>query len=67
MIPKSEVYNAYKRFCASKNVSPDSEQFFSRRMTKDHGFEYKQSTINKERVRDYFWIDLTLKEPYYSR
>src|SRR5215204_1524967 len=55
MTLKSEVYGAYAKFCYAKDLKPESEQSFSRKMTMQYGFEYKQVT-NKEGERDYYWI-----------
>jgi hypothetical protein len=58
---KSEMYDSYTRFCKGKKLTVESEQSFSRRMTRKHKFEYKQCANERGRS-DYYWMDITLKE-----
>ena len=59
---KDEVHKAFKMFCSSKSLPIESEQqSFSRKLTKDHGFNYIQRRDDKGH-KPYYWIGLKLKD-----
>ena len=39
---KIDIYQSYKTFCRANNLSPVSEQSFSRILTNQHGFKCAQ-------------------------
>ena len=59
MILKIDLYQAYKAFCKNRKLTPETEQSFSRKITKQ-GFRSKQ--IAHIGVKDYYWIGIALKE-----
>lgn len=59
MILKIELYQVYETFCKNKKLTPETEQSFSRKMTKQ-GFNSKQ--VAHMGVKDYYWIGIALKE-----
>jgi P4 family phage/plasmid primase-like protien len=57
---KEKMYFAYKGFCIANKLPIESEQSFSRKMTKD-GFQCKQIRDSKGN-KPYFWIGVRIKE-----
>jgi putative DNA primase/helicase len=55
-IPKDQLYASYSWFCREKKLPIESEQSFSRRLTRDFGFQHKQFRINGEKV--YCWENI---------
>ena len=55
---KEEVYNAYKDYCITKHLNPENEFTFSYRLSTD--FKFKQDKIQKNKIRDYYWIGIKL-------
>jgi putative DNA primase/helicase len=58
-VKKLNLYDAYERFCQEFGLPPESEQSFSRKMSKDFGFNCKQYRDKGE--KPYFWIGIRLK------
>jgi putative DNA primase/helicase len=56
-IPKDEMYNSYLFFCRENNITPESEQSFSRKLT-DLG--YRNRRIQRDKKREYCWIDVKI-------
>jgi phage/plasmid-associated DNA primase len=59
---KEEVYAAYRSFCTAKRVTIESEQSFSRKLTREYGFQYKLLRDSKTRDRSYYWIGIKIKD-----
>jgi P4 family phage/plasmid primase-like protien len=57
---KEEVYAAYRSFCTAKRVTIESEQSFSRKLTREYGFQYKLLRDSKTRDRSYYWIGIKI-------
>jgi P4 family phage/plasmid primase-like protien len=58
---KEKMYSAYKEFCTTNKLPIESEQSFSRKMTGEHGFQWKQIRYGKEN-KPYCWIGVRIKE-----
>ena len=61
MMLKEEVYDAYRKFCKSKKLAIESEQSFSRKLSKEHNLKSIQIRDEKG-ARPYYWIGVKLKD-----
>jgi P4 family phage/plasmid primase-like protien len=59
-VPKNEMYDSYLCFCHAKKIAPESEWSFSRKLTKEFGFQYKQ--FRKDGVPTWCWTDVTIQD-----
>jgi hypothetical protein len=59
MILKSDLYHSYTKFCKNRKLTLETEQSFSRKMTKQ-GLKSKQ--VAHMGIKDYYWIGIALKE-----
>jgi hypothetical protein len=55
-IPKEVLYESYCWFCREKNLPIESEQSFSRKLSKDFGFHSKQVRMNG--TKTYCWENI---------
>lgn len=60
LTPKPEMYDAYLRFCRHYRLPIESEQSFSRKLTKEFGYHYELHRVNKERI--YCWDNVKLSD-----
>jgi phage/plasmid-associated DNA primase len=58
-VPKNEMYDSYLFFCREKRIAPESEQSFSRKLTKEFGFQAKQ--FRKDGTKIWAWIDVIIQ------
>ncbi len=58
--PKNIVYESYLRFCRHFKLPVDSEQAFSRRLTKEYSFDYDQFRLKGEKV--YCWVGMKVSD-----
>jgi putative DNA primase/helicase len=58
--PKSTVFESYLRFCRHFKLPVDSEQAFSRRLSKEYNFGYDQFRLKGEKV--YCWIGVKVSD-----
>ena len=59
-VKKLDMYDAYERFCQEYGLPVESEQSFSRKMTRGLGYEVKQGRENGERY--YFYIEVKIMD-----
>jgi hypothetical protein len=59
MVPKPDLYEAYKRFCKIADLTVQSNDSFSRDFGK-LGFSYRQIQENKK--KDRYWIGVKLAD-----
>ena len=59
---KIEMYEAFKKFCLENGLALESDQSFSRKMTKGLGYDIKRLRV-KGSERVYFWIGVKIKTP----
>jgi putative DNA primase/helicase len=59
-ISKLDMYNHYEEFCKLHRLTPESDQSFSRKMTKVHGLKIGRPRINHELI--YCYMDIKLKD-----
>lgn len=55
---KIEMYEAYEKFCVENGLAVESDQSFSRKMTKTFGYECKRGSTGD---RPYFYVGVRLK------
>ncbi|MGA7900225.1 MAG: phage/plasmid primase, P4 family [Nitrososphaeraceae archaeon] len=60
-ISKTDLYEAYKRFCKIAEITIESLESFSRALSKE-GYQYKICTIGKGKPRIRYWIDVKLAD-----
>jgi putative DNA primase/helicase len=61
-IPKDQLYQAYQDFCKKNSLSPESEQSFSRTLTKEpYKFEYKWLKGVDDKEKKYHSIGVGIK------
>jgi P4 family phage/plasmid primase-like protien len=58
---KSEVYQAYSKFCNAKKLAAESEQSFSRKLKKEFGLNDMQIR-DENGNRPYYWVGIKLKD-----
>jgi putative DNA primase/helicase len=58
-VRKLDMYESHQNFCSENGLPLESEQSFSRKLTKDFGFTCKQYREKGE--KPYFWIGVRLK------
>jgi putative DNA primase/helicase len=58
---KEKMYVTYKEFCIANKLPIESEQTFSRKLTGEHGFQWKQVRDGKGN-KPYYWIGVRIKE-----
>jgi hypothetical protein len=54
------MYDSYCWFCRAKKIAPESEQSFSRKLTKEFGFQYKK--FRKGGTPVWCWTDLKIRD-----
>jgi putative DNA primase/helicase len=57
-VPKDQMYESYRWFCRDKKIAPESEQSFSRKLTKEFRFQYKK--YRKEGSSIWCWENVKL-------
>lgn len=55
-IPKPDMLDYYEKFCQYYRLTPESDQSFSRKLTKDYHLSTRQYRIKGEQVR--CWVDV---------
>jgi Poxvirus D5 protein-like len=62
-IPKDQLYQAYQDFCKENSLSPESEQSFSRTLTKEpYKLEYKWlKAADNGGEKKYHWIGVGIR------
>lgn len=58
-ISKLDMYDAYQRFCLENGLALESDQSFSRKMTKSFGYDCRRLRVKGDRV--YCWIGVRHK------
>jgi hypothetical protein len=58
--PKTEMYDSYMRFCRHFRLPIESEQAFSRKLTKEYGFHYEQHRVDSEKI--HCWDNVRLSD-----
>jgi P4 family phage/plasmid primase-like protien len=56
--PIAVMYESYRFFCHAKKIAPESEQSFSRKLTKEFGFQVRQ--FRKEGKKVWCWVDVRI-------
>ena len=59
---KLDMYDDYEKFCSENGLALESDQSFSRKMTKSLGYDIKRLRV-KGGDRVYFWIGVRHKTP----
>jgi putative DNA primase/helicase len=60
-VKKMEMYESYEEFCNSNGLALESDQSFSRKLSKDFGFKYKMYR-EKNGERNYYWIGVKVTD-----
>ena len=56
-IPKPEMLEHYNKYCRYHGLTPESDQSFSRKLTKDYHVKSKQVRVKGESYPVYVWLD----------
>lgn len=59
-IPKPEMLEHYNKYCRYHGLTPESDQSFSRKLTKDYHVKSKQVRVKGESYPVYVWLDFRL-------
>ena len=62
LTPKTEMYDAYLRFCRHYGIAIESEQSFSRKLTEEYGFHYAKHRIHKGQDGVLCWDNVKLSD-----
>jgi phage/plasmid-associated DNA primase len=60
-VKKLDMYSSYEEFCNSNGLALESDQSFSRKLSKDFGFKYKMYR-EKNGERNYYWIEVKVAD-----
>jgi phage/plasmid-associated DNA primase len=60
-VKKLDMYNFYEEYCNSNGLALESDQSFSRKLSKDFGFKYKMYR-EKNGERNYYWIGVKVTD-----
>ena len=60
-VKKMEMYGSFEEFCNSNGLALESDQSFSRKLSKDFGYKYKMYR-DKNGDRNYYWIGVKVTD-----